>query len=40
MNDFLEEIKKFGEISDGYKFRFRPGNNYNLSNDGLIATKK
>ena len=39
MNKLLEEIKKFGEINDKYKFRFRPGNNYTLSNNGLIATK-
>ena len=36
MNELLEEIKKFGEINDKYKFRFRPGNNYTLSNNNLI----
>ena len=41
INEFLEKIKAFGEViyDDIFKFKFRPGNNYNVSNNGLIATK-
>ena len=38
-----EKIKNFGEIIDEekniFKFIFNPGNNYNISNNGLVATK-
>jgi len=38
--EYLEKIKKFGEISDiEFKFKFKPGNNYSVTNNGLIATK-
>ena len=41
--DLEEKIKKFGEIynevTNELKFKFKPGNNYNISNNGLIATK-
>ena len=42
INEFLEKIIKFGEINDeevGFKFKFKPGNYYNVTNNGLIATK-
>ena len=42
ISEFLEKIKKFGEIKDEeleYKFKFKPGNNYNVTNNGLIASK-
>ena len=34
-------IKSFGALSDNsiYKFKFKEGINYTLSNNGLIATK-
>ena len=34
-------IKKFGEIINDeiFKFKFKPGNNYDITNNGLIATK-
>ena len=34
-------IKKFGEIiyEQTFKFKFKPGNNYDITNNGLIATK-
>ena len=38
-----ENIKKFGKIfneeNDKFIFKFKPGNNYNISDNGLIATK-
>ena len=41
INEFIEKIKAFGEVinDDKFKFKFRPGNNYNVTNNGLIATK-
>ena len=42
ISEFLEKIKKFGEIKEEeleYKFKFKPGNNYNVTNSGLLATK-
>ena len=42
ITELLEKIKKFGEINDEeleYKFKFRQGNNYNVTNNGLLATK-
>ena len=39
--DLSKNIKNFGEIiyNEDFKFKFKPGNNYNISNNGLIATK-
>ena len=41
--ELIENIKKFGEIfnEENYeiKFKFKPGNNYNISNNGLKASK-
>jgi len=41
--EFIEHILKFGEIfnegDDKFKFKFKPGNNYNITNNDLIATK-
>ena len=41
--ELIENIKKFGEIfnveNEEIKFEFKPGNNYNISNNGLKATK-
>jgi len=41
INKFLEQIKTFGEVinDDKFKFKFRPGSNYKVTNNGLIATK-
>ena len=41
INKFLESIKAFGEVinDDKFIFKFQPGNNYNVINNGLIATK-
>ena len=41
INIFLEEIKKFGKIDEfnNFKFKFKKGNNYILTNNDLIATK-
>ena len=41
INKFLKSIKAFGEIinDDKFKFKFQPGKNYNVTNNGLIATK-
>ena len=44
ISEFLEKIKKFGEIKEGeleykFKFKFKSGNNYNVTNNGLLATK-
>ena len=42
ISEFLEKIKKFGDIKEGelgFKFKFKPGNNYNVTNNGLLATK-
>ena len=37
---FIENIKLFGEISNNrFKFRFKEGNNYTVTKNGLIATK-
>ena len=40
---FLDEIKKFGGVFDlntlDYKFRFSPGPNYEVTNNGLVAIK-
>ena len=45
-NEFLENIKNFGEIFEVKErekeeliFRFKPGTNYNLTNNGKVATK-
>lgn len=41
-NDILSKINEFGEIINGdeiYKFKFRNGVNYNVNENGLIATK-
>ena len=40
INDYIKMRKIFGEITGSYKFRFKPGNNYDISNNGKIATKK
>ena len=40
--NFLNEIKNFGELYDEkliYKFKFKPGQNCIISNNGSIATK-
>ena len=39
--ELITNIKQFGEIiyNEDFKFKFKPGNNYNISNNGLIATK-
>ena len=45
INQFLEKIQNFGKITeidnnqDILKFKFREGQNYNVSNNGLVATK-
>ena len=44
LNEFMKTIKFFGEIeddisSDNFKFKFVPGMNYTVSNNGLIAIK-
>ena len=41
INEFLEKIKicKIEVKKDIFNFEFKPGNNYILSNNGLIATK-
>ena len=42
ITEIEKNIELFGEIineNEGYKFLFQPGNNYNVSNNGLIATK-
>ena len=43
ITDFEENIKKFGEVINEedmeFKFKFKPGNNYSVTNNGLIATK-
>ena len=44
LDDFLKIIKIFGEIkedilSDRLDFKFKPGKNYTINNNGLIATK-
>ena len=43
LNEFLNNIKNFGQISNNsaniLKFKFKPGQNYSISNNGLIATK-
>jgi len=47
IDEFLKAIKMFGKIndmneedsSDRLDFRFKPGKNYTISNNGLIATK-
>ena len=43
INEVIEKIKKFGEVFDKgkniFEFKFRPGNNYNVTNNGLVATK-
>ena len=44
INDFLEKIRLFGQINiknnnNKLDFQFKPGENYTLSNNGLIATK-
>ena len=36
---FIENIKAFGEITNEYKFKFKEGKNYNVTKNGLIATK-
>jgi hypothetical protein len=41
--ELLENIQNFGEIfseeNNEFKFKFKEGNNYNISNNGLIALK-
>ena len=40
--EFLEKIKKFGEIIDEdseYKFKFKAGNNYSVTQNGFLTTK-
>ena len=39
INYLIKNIKTFGEISNNYKFKFKPGNNYIVTNNGKIATK-
>ena len=42
IKNYLDEIKNFGCLFDSeqiYKFKFKPGKNYIISNNGLIATK-
>ena len=43
LTDLSENIKKFGQIfnedNDKFIFKFKPGNNYNISDNGLKATK-
>ena len=46
LNEFLKTIKIFGkiifeiiEVSDDFIFKFKPGKNYSVSNNGLIAKK-
>ena len=40
ITDLADKIKNFGEILCGeFKFKFQPGNNYNITKNGLIATK-
>ena len=43
LNEFLKTIKIFGKIifeaSDDLIFKFKPGENYSVSNNGLVATK-
>ena len=43
INEFLGKIKNFGEIineeESNFHFKFKEGNNYIISNNGLVATK-
>ena len=39
INIFLEKIKTFGKINKKFQFKWKPGFNYKLSEDYLIATK-
>ncbi len=42
LNEFLNNIKIFGRISNNFAnifFKFKPGQNYSIINNGLIATK-
>ena len=43
ISEFLGKIKIFGNIIEGnnlkYEFNFKPGNNYNVTKNGLLATK-
>ena len=43
IKEVIGKIKKFGELFDKEEnlldFKFRPGNNYNVTNNGLVATK-
>ena len=42
IKNYLDEIKNFGCLFDSeqiYKFKFKPGKNYIISNNGLIAIK-
>ena len=42
ITEFLEKIKKFGEFineEQEYEFKFKSGNNYNVTNNGLFAIK-
>ena len=42
ITEYLNKIKKFGEIDDRepeFKFKFKPGNNYSVTNNGLLAKK-
>ena len=43
ITELEKNIKLFGELineeNEEFKFIFQPGNNYNISNNGLIATK-
>ena len=41
--ELIQSIKNFGEIFDEgddiFKFKFKPGNNYKITNNDLVATK-
>ena len=41
--ELIKDIIKFGEINneadDIFNFKFKPGNNYNITNNDLVATK-
>ena len=43
INKYLKEIKEFGDLYDLEKvtleFKFKPGSNYEVTNDGYVATK-
>ena len=41
IKEFLEKIKIFGDVNidNSFSFKFKPGKNYIVSNNGLVATK-